>query len=136
MTRPCFLVVDREFSANISTRKLILETAKFNVITAYSGSEALETADRFPSIDAVVLDTGLHDIDAAELIRRLKKSRPKLPVVLICLPSSHGCDEADHRVDFFDPASLLKLLKQLFPRQSAEIEARNRSLSEEEEKRN
>lgn len=37
MIRPCFLVIDREFPGSISTRKLVLETAKFNVLTAYSG---------------------------------------------------------------------------------------------------
>src|SRR6185312_12980336 len=67
MIRPCFLVVDREFSANISTRKLIIETAKFNVITAYSGAEALETVQRFPAIDGVVLDIGLRDMSACDV---------------------------------------------------------------------
>ena len=42
MIRPCFLVVDREFPGSVSTRKLVIETAKFNVLTAYSGREALE----------------------------------------------------------------------------------------------
>jgi len=41
--RPCFLVVDREFSENISSRKLIIEMAKFNAITAYSGVEAIDS---------------------------------------------------------------------------------------------
>jgi hypothetical protein len=39
MIRPCFLVVDQEHSGSISTRKLVIETAKFNVLTAYSGAE-------------------------------------------------------------------------------------------------
>jgi hypothetical protein len=34
MDRPCFLVVDREYPGSISTRKLVIETGKFNVITA------------------------------------------------------------------------------------------------------
>jgi hypothetical protein len=40
MYRPCFLVVDHEYPASVSSRKLVLETAKFNVITAYSNLEA------------------------------------------------------------------------------------------------
>ena len=39
MIRPCYLVVDREFASSISTRKLFIEAAKLNVITAYSGVE-------------------------------------------------------------------------------------------------
>ena len=54
MTRPCFLVVDREFAGSISSRKLLIETAKFNVITAYSGSEAIELFDRFPGMRLAV----------------------------------------------------------------------------------
>jgi CheY-like chemotaxis protein len=59
VVRPCFLVVDREFPGSISTRKLVIETAKFNVLTAYSGEEAIETLKRFPAIDGIVLDAGV-----------------------------------------------------------------------------
>ena len=48
MNRPCFLVIDREFPGSVSTRKLVIETAKFNVLTAYSGKEALEIFTTFP----------------------------------------------------------------------------------------
>ena len=59
MIRPCFLVVDQEHSGSISTRKLVIETAKFNVITAYTGAEAIQTLNKFPAIDAVVLDASI-----------------------------------------------------------------------------
>jgi CheY-like chemotaxis protein len=132
MPRPCFLVVDREFSANISTRKLIIETAKFNVITAYSGGEALETIERFPAIDGVVLDIGLRDIPACDVVRQIKQLFPKLPIVVICLPGSGECPEADHHLEYFDPASLLELLQKLRPQETQAIQARNKALIEEE----
>ena len=53
MVRPCFLVIDREYASSISTRKLVIETAKLNVITAYSGAEAIETLKRFPGSTAL-----------------------------------------------------------------------------------
>jgi CheY-like chemotaxis protein len=133
MARPCFLVVDREFSANISTRKLVIETAKFNVITAYSGHEALETVKRFPAIDAVVLDTTIRDIEAPELIRQIKQLQSQLPVVLIRPSNREECPEADYNLEYFDPASLLELLQKLRPNETASIEARNKALSKEEE---
>jgi CheY-like chemotaxis protein len=132
MIRPCFLVVDREFSANISTRKLIIETAKFNVITAYSGAEALETVERFPAIDGVVLDIGLRDMSACDVVHQVKQRYPKLPIIVICLPGSDECPEADHHLEFFDPASLLELLQNLRPQATEEIQARNQALVEEE----
>jgi CheY-like chemotaxis protein len=134
MARPCFLVVDREFSANISTRKLIIETAKFNVITAYSGVEALETVERFPAVDGVVLDTGLRDVDTDDVVHKLKERYPHIPIVVICLPNANECPEADYHLNFFDPASLLELLQKLRPNETAAIQAQNESLTKEEER--
>lgn len=118
MLRPCFLVVDREHSGSISTRKLVIETAKFNVITAYSGAEAVEALMKFPRVDGVVLDVGVRDIPCGELIQRLKEIQPKLTVVAI---GKHGCHGADHNVDSFDPKSLLGLLENLHSSETAEI---------------
>ena len=68
MVRPCFLVIDREHPGSISTRKLVIETAKFNVITAYSAAEALETLALFPNITAIVLDASIGDMSCSESI--------------------------------------------------------------------
>ena len=132
MTRPCFLVIDREYSGSISTRKLVIETAKFNVITAYSAVEALETLQRFRNVDGVVLDAGIRDIPCCELIGKIKHLAPHLPVITISAPGTHDCPEADHQLETFDPARLLALLRQLQPEKAAEIEARNEKLSEKD----
>ncbi|HWB31818.1 MAG TPA: response regulator [Acidobacteriaceae bacterium] len=130
MTRPCFLVVDREFSANISTRKLVIETAKFNVITAYSGAEAIETLKRFPAIDAVVLDTVIQDMQPEEVIAAIKAINPGLPVILICAVANR-CPAADYHLELFSPASLLELLQRLHPQATGSIQRRDESLSRE-----
>ncbi len=130
MTRPCFLVIDREYSGSISTRKLVIETAKFNVITSYSAVEALETLNRFPHVDGIVLDGGVRDLSCCELIARIKELDPKLPVITISAPGTHECDGADYHLASFDPGRLLGLLRELQPKQSAEIETRNEDLSE------
>ena len=54
--RPCFLVIDSEHASSISTRKLVLETAKYNVINAYSCEEADAMIQRFPHVSAVVIN--------------------------------------------------------------------------------
>lgn len=131
--RPCFLVIDREFSANISTRKLIIETAKFNVITAYSGAEAIETVKRFPAIDGVVLDAGLRDLSADRVVNQIKDLFPQLPIIVICAPGSTECARADYHLEFFDPGSLLDLLQKLRPAETKAIQDRNQVLSIEEE---
>ena len=131
MVRPCFLVVDREFPGSISTRKLVLETAKFNVITAYSGREALEVVRRFPAIDGVVIDGELEDIPSEYVTQELKKVEPRMPVVVICAPGFDDCPSADVHVESFQPAKLLEALRDLKPRESAEIELHDEQISKE-----
>lgn len=131
MIRPCFLVIDREFPGSISTRKLVIETAKFNVITAYSGKEALETVARFPAITGVVLDGGLEDISCNEVAAQLKRLHPAVPIIVIAGPGFQGCLDADFLLESFDPARLLDILRTLRPEDAAEIERRNEQLSRE-----
>jgi DNA-binding response OmpR family regulator len=133
MNRPCFLVIDREFPGSISTRKLVIETAKFNVLTAYSGKEALEVFMRFPAVSGVVLDGGLDDVSCTEVVREIKRLQPKMPVIIIAAPGSDGCLEADYHLRSFDPAKLLETLRSLKPEASAAIEKRNEELSREKQ---
>jgi len=129
--RPCFLVVDREFPGSISTRKLVIETAKFNVITAYSGMESLEVLRRFPAIDGVVMDGELDDIPSEYATQELKKIKPGLPVVVICAPGFAECPSADVTVESFAPQKLLEALRKLKPVEAKEIEKHDEDISTE-----
>ena len=135
MVRPCFLVIDREFAGSISTRKLVIETAKFNVITAYSSREAIATLTAYPAVDGAVLDAGMPDVACSDLIAALKLIKPTLPIVVVSALDATICEGADHRVESFDPANLLAILKKLQPEKSAKIESRNEQLSLEERTR-
>jgi DNA-binding response OmpR family regulator len=131
MIRPCFLVIDREFPGSISTRKLVIETAKFNVLTAYSGKEALETFKRFPAVHGIILDGGLEDVRCDDLAREIKTLNPTLPIIVIAAPGFQGCPDADYQLESFEPAKLLDILRALKPEESAAIEKRNEDLSRE-----
>jgi DNA-binding NtrC family response regulator len=130
MVRPCFLVIDREYSASISTRKLVIETAKFNVITAYSAQEALETFDAFPAIAGIVLDGGIRDMSCCDLTAKIKATNPRMPIVVISSPGTHECKDADHMLESFEPGRLLVLLQSLVPEAAAAIEKRNEQLNQ------
>jgi CheY-like chemotaxis protein len=130
MVRPCFLVIDREYSGSISTRKLVIETAKFNVITSYSAAEALETLRMFPNLHGVVLDAGIRDMTCCDLVAQLKHANAALPIVVISAPGTHECPQADHLLESFQPAKLLMLLQSLVPVETAAIEKRNEELTE------
>jgi DNA-binding response OmpR family regulator len=131
MIRPCFLVIDREFPGSISTRKLVIETAKFNVITAYSGQEALDVFTRFPAVSGIVLDGGLDDVPCDELALKIKQLQPKVPIIVISAPGFTECPHADYQLESFDPAKLLETLRSIKPEAAAQIEKRNEELSRE-----
>ena len=131
MVRPCFLVIDREFPGSISTRKLVIETAKFNVLTAYSGVEAREMFARFPKISGAVLDAGLEDVSCEEMVREIKATQPNLPIIVVGAPGSQECPEADYQLDSFQPALLLEILRGLMPSETQTIEEINERLSRE-----
>jgi hypothetical protein len=128
MVRPCFLVIDREFPGSISTRKLVIETAKFNVLTAYSGREAIETLRIFPAVNGIVLDEDVRDIPCHALVTALKAVNPAIPVISISGPAGRHCPGADHHLESFDPRKLLGILAALHPEETELIEKRNEQL--------
>ena len=128
MVRPCFLVVDREYASSISTRKLVIETAKFNVITAYSSQEAIETLSKFPALDGIVTDSGMIDMPCHKLVSALRKIKPSIQIIVVCTPHHSECEGADHFLESFNPKLLLDLLQKLQPEAAAHIERHNEDL--------
>lgn len=132
MIRPCFLVIDHEYSGSISTRKLVIETAKFNVLSAYSADEAIEIVRRFPAIDGAVVDSDIPGMPCTELIKALKAIVPTLRVISVSPPAPGDCAGADYELGSFDPKELLELLYKLVPRAAVAVELRNEVLRVEE----
>lgn len=132
MVRPCFLVIDREHSGTISMRKLVIESAKFNVITAYSGQEAVETFERFPAVHGVLLNASTPDVACVEVVSFIRERAAKLPIIVVQGPGGPECPGADHYIDSFDPVQLLELLRDLFPRASNAIKQQDDLMNTEE----
>lgn len=119
--RPCFLVIDNEYPESISTRKLVIETAKMNVITTYSAKEAIETLIRFPAVDGVVLDSEVHGMPCAKLVARLHEIRPNLPVVVVSPGGDERCEGKHHHVSGYNPRELLTKLQQICPTEFRQV---------------
>lgn len=113
MARPTFLMAEPEPEQAISARKLVLETAKFNVITAHSAREATELCQRFPDIDALIIHGSLQG-DCAKVVAQFKRGNESKPAILLAPSSSTSCDGADHNISSHSPEELLRLLRQLF----------------------
>jgi DNA-binding NtrC family response regulator len=118
-----FLVIDPPEPEAISTRKLVLETAKYNVLTAFTAKEGAEILRSHP-VNAVVVHTRIMGGGVAEFIRKAKQLRPEAPVITIS-PQGNVLDGADHAMSSHDPVSLVDLLAKLFgvPTATGEVEA-------------
>lgn len=123
MARPMVLLAEVESLEGISARKLVLETAKFNVINAYSEEELFGMLDKYPAADALVLHASLCDLDCDPIISRVKASFPRMKVIAI-VPTGRSYEGADHNISSYEPEELLRLVRSLFgdPRKAAQTE--------------
>lgn len=118
------LCIDDEEPA-LLLRRRVLEKAGYRVFTTLTGKEGIEIF-RFQSIDAVILDYWMADLDGLDVAAELKKLNPKTPVIMLSGYTSI-LDEGLGRVDLWlrkgegDPNQLLLAV--------AELLSRNRSAS-------
>jgi DNA-binding response OmpR family regulator len=113
--RLTLLIIESEPTHGISTRRLLLENARHNVLTAYSAAEGLALFSLHP-VDAVVVDSRLDDVRCDDIARQMKDSKPAIPIIaLSAVPGTPEqiCKAADHVHPAFDPAGLLRLLEHI-----------------------
>ncbi len=121
--RPALLVAEREPDNALSVRKLVLETAKYNVLTAYSAPEAVEMFENFPAIAAAVITSNLGAEKDCDLVAgRIKTKNPKIPIIYLSPTGLTQCKWADHLLSTYEPEKLLHLVRTLLgsPERGAE----------------
>jgi DNA-binding response OmpR family regulator len=114
IVRLVVLMVEVEQPEGISSRKLILETARHNVLTAYSGDGAVNLLQRFPNVDLAILHTELEGKEFESTVRRLKEMRPDLYIVAISPVDSDKLEGVDTILPSYDPQELLEFLAKRF----------------------
>jgi CheY-like chemotaxis protein len=113
------LCIDDEEPA-LLLRRRVLEKAGYRVFTALTGKEGIEIF-RFQSIDVVILDYWMADLDGLDVAAELKKLNPKTPVIMLSGYTSI-LDEGLGRVDLWlrkgegDPNQLLLAVAELLSR--------------------
>jgi response regulator RpfG family c-di-GMP phosphodiesterase len=115
MVRPTFLIAEPRPGEGISARKLVLETALYNVITAYSAPEALGLLHKFPNADAVVVHAALGEKGYKELIEAAVQADSQRLVVLLSPTGTVHQAGAHFHLSSHDPKQLLDLLLERFP---------------------
>ena len=110
--RPTVILAEPEPDDALSSRKLTLETGKFNVITAHSKPEAIELFDRFGSVEAVVLHSELNGFD--EIASYVRRQHSELPIVLLRPSDAAYSKHASQVISSHSPEQLLDLLRSMF----------------------
>jgi CheY-like chemotaxis protein len=116
------LMVEVEQPEGISARKLILETARHNVLTAYDGNTAVKLLERFPNVDLAVLHTELEGEPFSRTVRRLREIRSDLYIVAITPISHVRLDGVDKVLNSHEPQQLLDFLASEFHVSSSDAE--------------
>ena len=113
------LCIDDEEPALV-VRRLLLEKTGYRVFTALTGREGVEVF-RYQSIDLVILDYWMADMDGLDVAAELKSLKPKTPIIML---SGYTAilDEGLGKVDRWlrkgegDPEQLLLAVAQLLNR--------------------
>src|SRR2546425_12548437 len=74
------MVEDEEKLAQLVKRALVAE--RFSVDVAHDGREGLELATSY-DYDLIVLDLLLPHMDGGEILRRVRRRNPKVPVLIL-----------------------------------------------------
>jgi DNA-binding NtrC family response regulator len=107
-------MIEVEQPEGVSTRKLVLETARHNVISAYSAAVGMKLLNRFPKVDVVVIHTEMDDYPFEQIVRELKQIRSDVPVIGISPNEDRDNSGADYIISSHDPHALLQLLAERF----------------------
>ena len=110
--RIVLLMMEQEQPEGLSARKLVVETAKHNVLTAYTPDQGLTLLERFPKVDAVLVHGLLPDCDG--LIASIKAAVPGMPVIVAAPVPAQVFHGADFVVPSHEPSKLLDLLSKEF----------------------
>lgn len=110
--RKTILIIEPQPAEGLSVRKLVLETAYYNVLTGYSGKEGIELLQDFRKVDAVVVHEEMKP-SGKVLVKKIKEIDPGMPVILITPNGSSSYKPADHGLSSHDPQALLEKLKEV-----------------------
>lgn len=124
ITRLVVLMVEVEHPEGISSRKLVLETARHNVLTAYNQDDAVHLLERFPNVDLAIVHTELAGKEFASTVRRLREMRPNLYIVAISPRDSGRLDGVNAVLSSYNPQDLLQFLAKRFEAATSEADDR------------
>lgn len=93
----------------------MLETAKHNVLTAYSAADGIALMQRFPAVDAAVVHAMIGNNSYKSVVEQIRKVREDVPIILISPSGSDHCPTCAAVISSHEPRLLLETLEEFFP---------------------
>ena len=114
MKKLVILMMEEEQPEGLSARKLVVETVKHNVLTAYSLEDGLDLLHRFPNVDMIMVHARLLARDP-DLLSEVRTMCPDKPIILATPFASESRPDVDFVVDSHRPQDLVNLLSDAEP---------------------
>lgn len=109
MSSKIVLMMEEEQPEGLSARKLVAETARHNVLTAYTADSGMALLRRFPKVDAVLVHHSLLEARPG-LLDEIKNLTPDVPI-LLTTPLKYSMDpRVDYVLDSHNPMDLIEVL--------------------------
>jgi hypothetical protein len=102
-------MMEEEQPEGLSSRKLVVETVKHNVITAYTLKDGMDLLHRFPNVDIIMVHARLLE-QSPHLLSDVKAICPDKPIILATPFASETHPDVDFVVDSHRPGDLVLLL--------------------------
>ncbi len=103
--------------ALLATRRLLLETAGYEVTSAIGFAEALEVSDSH--FDLIIMGHSIPQKDKRAIISELRKHGCHSPVLSLLRFGERSIPEAADGVDPYDPERMLEKVKALLDKEKA-----------------
>jgi two-component SAPR family response regulator len=107
-------MIEAEMPDGLSARKLVVETAKHNVITAYNAADGLDLLRKFPRVDAIFVHSSLLSSNP-DILSDVRTMTPEIPIILAAPFGNISSPDADYVIDSHHPEDLLRLLMKEIP---------------------
>lgn len=102
-------MMEEEQPEGLSARKLVVETAKHNVLTAYTLKDGLDLLHRFPKVDMILVHARLLE-EKQDLLAEVRSVCPGKPIILATPFANDTRPGADFIIDSHRPHELVALL--------------------------
>ena len=76
---------------SLLARTVILKHHGYKILSAHNGAEALKQVQANNQIGLIVLDSRMPSMRGAELAKRLRRLRPKVPIMMVSAEQVGGC---------------------------------------------